>query len=607
MISRRGGANDRAAVGAQHQPRNLGQRPSGSRAEHVEQLDQRDLSLPGHDGRGAAVEIQAGMIARVRSGDDDRDAAIARRVDHRERRLPHAQQAHLAQIVEAVLVKDRIVRTMTIERAAPLGLRLGEHRVEQRNVVAVRPHGGRRIQRSQRRVRLACIPELRIEPQEVGLAEQDDRVRGVNSVHRVPKVHEGARGAWRARRNVGMGHRRFAGDAGIRGNRNGRAGSRSPGGQPVDLERLAGGAVPREEMRALQSERREVLAALAASRQTDNRLAQRVGVEAIDLFDGAAGDFRQRRHVPRDHRRPAGHGLDHRQAETLVERRKHEHLRQAVQRRQVLERHVAGEADRVLDLQTLDAILDVAAQPAVRAGAHELMRQIAGLAALREALDQLRQVLPRLDRADVEDEPVGKVVPPPDPLPFGRIVNRAERGRRRFVHDVHALGRQAVQANDVALGALRDGDDRVRPARRDVDQRPVQEHTPRRMVAREQRQAHVVDRHHRRHRRSQRNHPVREVDDVHLLAPQQPGSERLHPEHPRDAPRRAGNPHVGRQGPRRVDGAIGDDDDLIVARPRREMVQQVLGVVAHAGAAGTKCRAVKCDAHGSGEVPAKLT
>ncbi len=129
------------------------------------------------------------MIARVRSGDDDRDAAIARRVDHRQRRLAHAQQAHLAQIVEAVLVEDRIVRAMTIERAAPLGLRLGEHRVEQRDVVAVRSHGGRRIQRSQRRVRLACIPELRIEPQEVGLAEQDDRVRGVNSVHRVRQVH----------------------------------------------------------------------------------------------------------------------------------------------------------------------------------------------------------------------------------------------------------------------------------------------------------------------------------------------------------------------------------------------------------------------------------
>ncbi len=49
---------------------------------------------------------------------------------------------------------------------------------------------------------------------------------------------------------------------------------------------------------------------------------------------------------------------------------------------------------------------------------------------------------------------------------------------------------------------------------------------------------------------------------------------------------------------RRVDRPIRDDDDRIVTGPRREVVQQVLGVVADAGAAGTKRRAVKCDAHG---------
>ena len=82
-----------------------------------------------------------------------------------------------------------------------------------------------------------------------------------------------------------------------------------------------------------------------------------------------------------DDRRAARHRFDDRQPEPFVERREHEHLGQAVERRQILERHVAGEPDRVLDLQPLDALLDVARSASRRAGAHELMRQVAGLAA----------------------------------------------------------------------------------------------------------------------------------------------------------------------------------------------------------------------------------
>ena len=121
------------------------------------------------------------MIGGVRAGDDGGDAALARRVDHRERGLPHAQQAHLAQVVEVVLVDHREARTMTVEGVGPLGFGRRQHRVEQRHPIAAVAHAGRGVQRAERRVRLPRLPELGIEPEEVRLAEKnvDRRLRRV--------------------------------------------------------------------------------------------------------------------------------------------------------------------------------------------------------------------------------------------------------------------------------------------------------------------------------------------------------------------------------------------------------------------------------------------
>ncbi len=67
-------------------------------------------------------------------------------------------------------------------------------------------------------------------------------------------------------------------------------------------------------------------------------------------------------------------------------------------------------------------------------------------------------------------------------------------------------------------------------------QRTVEQHAPRRVVARVERQAHVVNRHDRRHRRRERHHAVGEVHDVGAELAQQPRRQRLHPHHPRHAP-----------------------------------------------------------------------
>jgi hypothetical protein len=106
------------------------------------------------------------------------------------------------------------------------------------------------------------------------------------------------------------------------------------------------------------------------------------------------------------------------------------------------------------------------------------MRQLAAPAPGREGIDQRRQVLARLDRADVEDDPLVEAVAAPHAFELGRIVHALERGGGRLVHDVHAARIQVVVPDDVVLGAFRHRDDRVGAARGDIDQRPVEQHAP---------------------------------------------------------------------------------------------------------------------------------
>ncbi|PYQ81789.1 MAG: hypothetical protein DMG03_19195 [Acidobacteria bacterium] len=137
----------------------------------------------------SAIEVGGGMIGRVGAGDDRRHAARARGIDHRQRRLPHAQQAHLAQVVEVVFVDHGEPRTMAVERVGPLRFRGREHRVEERNTISALAHARGRVQRSQRRIGLLRRPQLRIEPEEVRLPEEH--------VHRRPRSGAGGVGAGR--------------------------------------------------------------------------------------------------------------------------------------------------------------------------------------------------------------------------------------------------------------------------------------------------------------------------------------------------------------------------------------------------------------------------
>ena len=62
---------------------------------------------------------------------------------------------------------------MAVERLRPLGLGRRQHRVEERHAIAVVAHARGGVQRAERRVRLPRLPQLRVEAQEVRLAEQD--------------------------------------------------------------------------------------------------------------------------------------------------------------------------------------------------------------------------------------------------------------------------------------------------------------------------------------------------------------------------------------------------------------------------------------------------
>src|SRR5262249_43436715 len=83
--------------------------------------------------------------------------------------------------------------------------------------------------------------------------------------------------------------------------------------------------------------------------------------------------------------------------------------------------------------------------------------EIAAVPPLRERLNQRREVLARLDRADVEDDSFREAIASAHARDRGGIADRAKLRRRGCIDDVHAPGIEMIEANDVALDALRDG------------------------------------------------------------------------------------------------------------------------------------------------------
>ena len=117
---------------------------------------------------------------------------------------------------------------------------------------------------------------------------------------------------------------------------------------PIDLEPLARRALPGEHRARAQPERRQLFAPLADLRASAPARRRALSASRRSTCSTAPPPISASAATC-----PVTTGVPHaiasidRQAEALVHRRKHEHLGQAVERRQIVERHVAGEPDRV--------------------------------------------------------------------------------------------------------------------------------------------------------------------------------------------------------------------------------------------------------------------
>ena len=225
-----------------------------------------------------------------------------------------------------------------------------------------------------------------------------------------------------------------------------------------------GGALPGELARAAQAALAQALAQAFVGEhagQAGGRIGHRRGVEQRIL---APDHFRQAGIVAGDRRRAAGHRLQHRQAETFVQRREEEHVAGA---EQLLERAVADPAG---DDQIVRAQARARSGLAHRALVADLVEHQLHAAALiarnrGEGLDRAAQVLAQVAVAGIEHEAVADAE-----LVLDR---RALVGRGRVEEMlVHAgvdhrqlfLG-DAEQAHRVGLGRLGDAQDRIELAK----------------------------------------------------------------------------------------------------------------------------------------------
>ena len=122
------------------------------------------------------------MIGGVGAGDDHPGAAGACRGDHLAGRLAHAAQAHLGQEVEVVLVQHHHVRPGGLQGGFEILDAVGKHRVEQAHRVPHLPQQRGDLDRGERGIRLAALPLLRVEPQEVGVADVNPQHLGIASI-----------------------------------------------------------------------------------------------------------------------------------------------------------------------------------------------------------------------------------------------------------------------------------------------------------------------------------------------------------------------------------------------------------------------------------------
>ncbi len=321
-------------------------------------------------------------------------------------------------------------------------------------------------------------------------------------------------------------------------------------------------------------------------------------VGRIDQHGGVADHFGQRRRVRGDDRRAARHRLERRQAEALVQRREGEHRGQAIEDVQGPVGHEAEEPHVAVQVVRVDGAPQLGVLRDVTADDQQLERVVAVLVQVMDRLDQPLEVLVRLDVADVEHERFVQLEPLADALDL--VVRR--RHQEVIVDGVvdyrHLVGRDAAEAEDVALRRLRHRQHPPRPPRRPPHEQPgVEDGQPVGEVLREHQVDAVVDGHHGRTGHENRQDVVRAVEQRHAGAPQPPGHLDLLAQrvvagvrdHRPDPRAQVGEPgHVG--------GAAEHDVLRIVVEPH-QLLQQVLEV--RADAEVVQLARIDADPHGS--------
>ena len=168
---------------------------------------------------------------------------------------------------------------------------------------------------------------------------------------------------------------------------------------------------PREPRRGHCTACRQLGPQLVVDADPRQRGTPGVGVERLgDVERGIARDLAHRRDVARDHRRPAHHGLEHRQTESLVETRQHERGRVAVEGRQAFGTDEPEMPHPIARTQPRDTLVELHGGPALVGAGDEQLRGKRRLGA-GDRRDERVHVLARIEGADVQEVRLGGHIP----------------------------------------------------------------------------------------------------------------------------------------------------------------------------------------------------
>jgi len=129
----------------------------------------------------------------------------------------------------------------------------------------------------------------------------------------------------------------------------------------------------------------------------------------------------------------------------------------------------AQEMGVLLQVELVNQLIDVVAQPARRTGQHERGSQLVVVTQPPVGLQESADILARLDRGDEQDILVRHAVQGLHPCQRLILGHGAHARIRGLVDHGDAVFGRAQHAHQVVLGAVRDGDDVIRLPHRTVD------------------------------------------------------------------------------------------------------------------------------------------